>query len=148
MQALLETGPLQYTQDYSAKSDTLLSQMMTNSRISWQHNTLIASCHHLGRQATSHQAQTLAVFNRLGEGLKHMGKAADKANVLKQEEIRLKGEEDDKKKDCIKDMHPFISSMILMALAVELDQIGTFCALYRAFYNSKNHCYANIELHH
>jgi hypothetical protein len=41
-----------------------------------------------------------------------------KANVLKREEIRMKGEEDNKKKDCIKDMHPSNANIILMASAV------------------------------
>jgi hypothetical protein len=59
------------------------------------------------------------VFKSLGKGLKWMREAADKANMLKQEKINLKGEEDDKKKDRIKDIHLSISNMILMASAVE-----------------------------
>ncbi len=59
------------------------------------------------------------VFKSLGEGLKRMGKAADEANLLKCKEIMLRGDKDDKKKDRIKDMHPSISNMILMASAVD-----------------------------
>jgi hypothetical protein len=39
------------------------------------------------------------VFKSLGKGLKRMGEAADEAKSLKREEIKLKGEEDKKKKD-------------------------------------------------
>jgi hypothetical protein len=87
-------------------------------------------------------------FKSLGEGLKQMGEAADEANVLKQKEINLKGEEDDKKKDRIKDMHPSISDMILMVSAVKHDIQGDYVRSFKAFYNSKNHGYTDMELHH
>ncbi len=88
------------------------------------------------------------VFKSLGKGLKQIGEAVYKANVLKQEEIKLKGEEDKKKKNRIKDMHPSISNMILMASAVEPDIQGKYADSFKAFYNSKNHGYADMELHH
>ncbi len=88
------------------------------------------------------------VFKSLGKGLKRMGEAADEANLLKQEEIKLRGDKDDKKKDCIKDMHPSISKMILMASALDNEIQGEYAESFKAFYNSKNHGYANMELHH
>jgi hypothetical protein len=42
------------------------------------------------------------VIKSLGKGLKQMGEVADKANVLKREEIKLKGEEDKKKKTALR----------------------------------------------
>ena len=60
----------------------------------------------------------------------------------------MKGEEDDKKKVLIKDMHPSIANMICMASAVEHDQQGNYAESFKAFYNSKNHGYANMELNH
>ena len=77
-----------------------------------------------------------------------MREAADKANVLRLKEISLKGEEDDKKKDCIKDMHLSISNMILMASAVKNDIQGDYVESFKAFYNNKKHGYADMELHH
>jgi hypothetical protein len=88
------------------------------------------------------------VFKSLGEGLKRMGEAADEANLLKRKEIKLQGEEDDKKKDRIKDMHPSISNMILMASAVDHDIQGKYTQSFKAFYNCKNHGYVDMELHH
>jgi hypothetical protein len=88
------------------------------------------------------------VFKSLGEGLKRMGEAADEANLLKREEIKLRGDKDDKKKDRIKDMHPSISNMILMVSAVDHDFQGKYAQSFKAFYNSKNHGYADMELHH
>ncbi len=88
------------------------------------------------------------VFKSLGEGLKSMGEAADEANLLKCEEIKLRGDKDNKKKDHIKDMHPFISNMILMASAVDHDIQGEYAQSFKAFYNSKNHGYPDMELHH
>jgi hypothetical protein len=88
------------------------------------------------------------VFKSPGKGLKQLGEAANEANMFKREEIRMKGKEDNKKKDCIKDMHPSIANMILMASAVEHNQQGNYAKSFKAFYNSKNHGYANIELHH
>jgi hypothetical protein len=87
------------------------------------------------------------VFKSLGEGLKQMGEAADEANSFKQEEIKLKGEEDKKKKDQIKEMHPSISLMILMASAIKPDIQGECADSFKSLYNSKNHCYADLELH-
>jgi hypothetical protein len=77
------------------------------------------------------------VFKSLGKGLKRMAETADKANVLKQKEISLKGEEDDKKKDRIKDMHPSISKMIRMASAVKNDIQGDYLESFKVFYNRK-----------
>jgi hypothetical protein len=77
-----------------------------------------------------------------------MGEAADEANLLKQKEIKLQGDKDNKKKDCIKDMHPSISNMILMASAVNNEIQGEYADSFKAFYNSKNHGYADMELHH
>jgi hypothetical protein len=88
------------------------------------------------------------VIKSLGEGLKQMGEAADEANSLKREEIKLKGEEDKKKKDHIKEMHPSISNMILMASAIKPDIQGKYANSFKSFYNSKNHGYADLELHH
>jgi hypothetical protein len=79
------------------------------------------------------------VFKSLGEGLKQMREAADDENLLKCEEIKLRGDEDNKKKDRIKDMHPSISNMILMASAVDHDIQGNYAESFKAFYNSKNH---------
>ncbi len=89
---------------------------------------------------------TMEVFRTLSEGLKCMGKAADQTNVLKKEEMRLKGEADALKKDRIKDMHASIANMILMASATEPDQIGKFCNSFKFFYNCKNQGYADMEL--
>jgi hypothetical protein len=77
-----------------------------------------------------------------------MGEVADKANLLKQEEIKLQGDNNDKKKDYIKDMHPSISNMILMAIVVDNEIQGEYTESFKAFYNSKNHGYADMELHH
>jgi hypothetical protein len=77
-----------------------------------------------------------------------MGYAADEANLLKRKEIKLGGDEDNKKKDHIKDMHPSISNMILMASAVNHDIQVKYAESFKAFYNSKNHRYADMELHH
>ncbi len=60
----------------------------------------------------------------------------------------MKGEEDDKKKDCIKDMHPSISNTILMASVVKNDIQGDYIKSFKAFLNSKNHGYADMELRH
>jgi hypothetical protein len=38
------------------------------------------------------------VFKSLGEGLKRMGEEADETNLVKRKEIKLQGDEDDKKK--------------------------------------------------
>jgi hypothetical protein len=88
------------------------------------------------------------VLKNLSEGLKRMGKAADQANLLTKEQLRLREETEDLKKDRIKDMHLSISNMILMASATEPDQAGEFCDSFRSFYNSKNQGYADMELHH
>jgi hypothetical protein len=77
-----------------------------------------------------------------------MGEAADEANLLKRKEIKLQGDKDDKKKDRIKDMHPSIFNMILMASAVNHDIQGEYDESFKALYNSKNHGYADMELHH
>jgi hypothetical protein len=45
-------------------------------------------------------------------------------------------------------MHPSISNMILMASAVENDIQGDYVESFKAFYNSKNHGFADMELHH
>jgi len=77
-----------------------------------------------------------------------MGKAADQANLLTKEQLRLREETEDLKKDWIKDMHSSISNMILVAFATEPDQAGKFCDSFKSFYNSKNQGYADMELHH
>ncbi len=71
------------------------------------------------------------VFKSLGEGLKLMEEAADEANLLKREEIKLQGEKDNKKKDHIKDMHPSISNMILMASAVNHNIQGKYTESFK-----------------
>ena len=88
------------------------------------------------------------VLKNLSEGLKRMGEAADQANLLTKEHLRLREETEDLKKDRIKDMHSSISNMILMASATEPDQVGEFCNSFKSFYNSKNQGYADMELHH
>jgi hypothetical protein len=88
------------------------------------------------------------VLITLSEGLKRMGEAADQANLLTKEQLRLREETEDLKKDRIKDMHSSISNMILMASATEPDQVGEFCNSFKSFYNSKNQGYADMELHH
>ena len=88
------------------------------------------------------------VLINLSEGLKRMGEAADQANLLTKEQLRLREETEDLKKDRIKDMHSSISNMILMASATEPDQVGEFCNSFKSFYNSKNQGYADMELHH
>jgi hypothetical protein len=65
------------------------------------------------------QGVNIETFRILGEGLKRMGEAADEANVLKRKEIKQRNKESDQKKDRIKDMHPSISNMILMASSVD-----------------------------
>jgi hypothetical protein len=77
-----------------------------------------------------------------------MGEAADETNILKKKEMRLKGKANAFKKDRIKDMHTSIANMILMASATEPDQIGKFFDSFKAFYNSNNQDYADMELHH
>ncbi len=91
---------------------------------------------------------TTVMVKNLSEGLKHMGKAANETNILKKEEMRLKGEARTLITNQIKDIHSFISYMILTASATKLDQIGTFSNFFKLFYNSKNQGYANMELHH
>ena len=88
------------------------------------------------------------VLKNLSEGLKRMGEAVDQANLLTKEQLRLREETEDLKKDRIKDMHLSISNMILMASATEPDQAGEFCNSFKSFYNSKNQGYADMELHH
>ncbi len=88
------------------------------------------------------------VFKSLGEGLKRMREAANEADLLKHEEIKLQGDEEDKKKDRINDMHPSISNMILIVSAVDHDIQGKYTESFKAFYNSKSHRYADMELHH
>jgi hypothetical protein len=88
------------------------------------------------------------VLKNLSKGLKRMGEAADQANLLSKEHFRLREETEDLKKDRIKDMHPSISNMILMASATEPDHAGEFCNSFKSFYNSKNQGYADMELHH
>ena len=88
------------------------------------------------------------VLKNLSEGLKRMGEAADQANLLTKEHLRLREETEDLKKDRIKDMHSSISNMILMASATDPDQAGEFCNSFKSFYNSKNQGYADMELHH
>jgi hypothetical protein len=88
------------------------------------------------------------VFKSLGEGLKRIGEAEDEANLLKCKEIKLQGDKDDKKKDRIKDMHPSIFNMILMASAVNHNIQGEYAEFFKAFYNSKNHRCTDMELNH
>ena len=45
-------------------------------------------------------------------------------------------------------MHSSISNMILMASAIKPDQTREFCEPFKAFYNSKNQGYADMELYH
>jgi hypothetical protein len=60
----------------------------------------------------------------------------------------LKREEDNKKRDRIKGMHPSISNMILMASVIDHDIQGKYVESFKAFCNSKNHGYADMGLHH
>jgi hypothetical protein len=101
-----------------------------------------------GMSISNSPGNTTAVFKNLSEGLKHIGKAANKTNILKKEEMRLKGEAHALIKNRIKDMHSSISNMILMASATKSDKIGTFSNSFKLFYNSKNQGYADMELHH
>jgi hypothetical protein len=87
-------------------------------------------------------------FKILGEGLKRMGRAADEANVLKRKEIKQRDDESKQKKDRIKDMHPSILNMILMASSVESKFIGEYTESFKLFFNCKTQGYANLELHH
>ena len=66
------------------------------------------------------------VLKNLSEGLKRMGVAADQANLLTKEQLRLREETEDLKKDRIKDMHSSISNMILVASVTKPDQVGEF----------------------
>jgi hypothetical protein len=84
-----------------------------------------------GISIATHPGNTTEVFTTLSKRLKRMGKAASKTVILKKEEMRLKGEADNLKKDRIKDMHASISNMILMVSATELDRIGTFSNLFQ-----------------
>jgi hypothetical protein len=45
-------------------------------------------------------------------------------------------------------MHPSISNMVLMASASKPDIQGEYAESFKSFYNSKNHGYADLELHH
>ncbi len=87
-------------------------------------------------------------FKILGEGLKRMGKAADEANILKRKKIKQRDNESKQKKDRIKDMHPSISNMILMASSVDSKFIKEYTESFKSFFNSKTQGYANLELHH
>jgi hypothetical protein len=101
-----------------------------------------------GMSIATHPGNTMEVFRTLSEGLKRMGEAANQTLIIKKEEMRLKGEANNLKKDRIKDMHASISNMILMASATKSDRIGIFCNSFSSFYNSKNQGYADLELHH
>ncbi len=94
------------------------------------------------------QGVNIKTFRILGEGLKRMGKVADKANVLKRKEIKQRNKESEQKKDRIKDMHPSISNMILMASSVDSKFIGEHTESFKSFFNSKTQAYADLELHH
>jgi hypothetical protein len=87
-------------------------------------------------------------FKILGKGLKRMGEAVDEANVLKRKEIKQRDDESKQKKDRIKDMHPFISNMILMASSVDSEFIGKYTESFKSFFNSKTQGNTNLELHH
>ncbi len=52
-----------------------------------------------GTGSATSSDDTTAVFKTLSKGLKRMGKAADETNILKKEEMRLKGKADALKKD-------------------------------------------------
>ncbi len=77
-----------------------------------------------------------------------MGKIADKANILKRKEIKQRDKESKQKKDRIKDMHPSISNMILMASSTDSGFIGEYTESFKLFFNSKIQAYADLELHH
>ena len=77
-----------------------------------------------------------------------MGEAADKANVLRRKEIKQQDDKSKQKKDRIKDMHPSISNMILMASSVDSKFIGEYTESFKLFFNSKTQGNANLELHH
>ncbi len=94
------------------------------------------------------QGVNIETFRILGKGLKRMGKAADKANVLKRKETKQRNEESEQKKDRIKDMHPSISNMILMASSVESKSIGEHTESFKSLFNIKTQAYADLELHH
>jgi hypothetical protein len=96
---------------------------------------------------TANQGKNTEVFKHLSKGLKQMGEAAEHSNTLKREEIILKEKEEEKKKDRIKDTHPLISNMIRMASTASADHIGNFFDSFKAFYNSKNQGYTDLELH-
>ncbi len=48
----------------------------------------------------------------------------------------------------IKNMHPSISNMILIVSAVKNNIQGDYVESFKAFCNSKNHGYVDMELHH
>ncbi len=102
----------------------------------------------LGRTSNTPTLGNNKVLKSLTKWLKRMGKAADQANLLTKEQLRLKEELEDQKKDCIKDMHSSISNMIFMTSTTEPDQIKEFCEPFKAFYNSKNQGHKDMELHH
>ena len=85
-------------------------------------------------------------FKILGEGLKRMGEAADEANLLKRKEIKQRKDESEEKKDRIKDMHPTISNMILMASSADSQFPGEHPDSFKSFFNSKTQAYADLEL--
>ncbi len=101
-----------------------------------------------GMSISNFPGNITVVSKNPSEGLKCMGKAVDVTNILKKEEMRLKGEANTLIKNQIKDMHLSISNMILMVSATELDQIGSFSNSFKLFFNSKNQGYADRELHH
>jgi hypothetical protein len=102
-----------------------------------------------GMSNSKSPGNTTGVFKNLSEGLKCIGEATNKTDILRKEEMRLKGEDNALKKDQIKDMNLSISNMILMASATKSDQILTFSNSFKSFFNSKNQAYAaDMESHH
>ena len=85
-------------------------------------------------------------FRILGEGLKRMGEAADEANQLKRKEIKQCKDETEEKKDRIKDLHPSIAHMMLMASSPDSQFIGEHPESFKSFFNSKTQAYADLEL--
>ena len=92
------------------------------------------------------QGANIDNFKILGEGLKRMGEAADEAYQLKRKEIKQRKEESEEKKDRIKDMHPSISNMMLMASSSDSQFIGEHPESFKSFFNSKTQAYADLEL--
>jgi hypothetical protein len=76
-----------------------------------------------------------------------MGEANKTANAYTKRNMELKELEVENKKDRVQDLPPSTKHMLKMASVTEPDQIGDLCNTFKSFFNSNNHCAADIQLH-